>query len=295
MPFINNTTRPLIMGVLNVTPDSFSDGGKYFESQKAVERAWQMIEEGADIIDIGGESSGPGSEAVSLEEELHRVLPVLQKLQSELRRNKIKSENNLDAKSDENFSANPKISIDTYKAEVAETAIAEGADIINDVTALRGDPKMAQVLAKTSVPFIIMYSKDSTARTTREAVEYDDVIATIHNFFEGRLAYIAAAGIRRERCILDPGMGAFVSANPKYSLEILKYLEKFRDFGLPLLIGASRKSFIGQTLGLGLHERLEGSLACAAVAVMNGASIIRTHDVLQTRRVVDMVCAIRES
>lgn len=260
--------KPLVMGILNVTPDSFSDGGKFFEPKVAVDRALAMINEGADIIDIGGESSGPGSEHVSLEEELKRILPVVRQLRAQ---------------------TDAWISIDTYKAEVARQTIEIGADLINDVTAFRGDSDMADFLGKHEIPVVIMYSKDATARTTREMLQYKDVVRTVKDFLQERLEYGMRAGIARERFILDPGMGAFVSGDPQYSLQILKRLGEFQDFGLPILVGASRKGFIGNS------DRLEGSLACAAMAVMNSASILRVHDVKETRRVVDMIHAIAGS
>jgi len=276
--------KPLIMGILNVTPDSFSDGGKFKNIDQAVDYALQMVEQGADIIDIGGESTGPGSKNVSVEEELARVLPVLQELRK---------------KSD------VWISVDTYKSEVARRVLQEGADMINDVTALRGDPEMASVLRSTAaessvknsraldIPVILMYSKDQTPRTTREETQYEDIIATVKEFFEKRIAFAVKNGIAVERILLDPGMGAFVSADPKYSLQILSRLEQFLELGRPLVVGPSRKSFIGQVLNAQLHERLEGSLAACAVAVMHGTSILRVHDVQETRRLVDMVHAIK--
>ncbi len=289
----------LIMGILNVTPDSFADGGKFYgragvRVDAVVKRALEMVEAGADVIDVGGESSGPGSKDVSLKEELKRVMPVVQKLvQLRTRRSFL-------------------ISVDTYKAEVARQALEAGADMINDVTALRGDPDMASALAKfKDVPVVIMYSKDPTARTTREKVQYDDVIKTVSEFLQGRIEVGMKAGIARERFVIDPGMGAFVSADPKYSMQILKRLREFESFGLPILVGASRKGFIGEVLGeilktatqeapviaskegsftpLPAQDRLYGSLACAAVAVMNGASILRVHDVKETRQVRDMI------
>lgn len=266
--------KPLVMGVLNVTPDSFSDGGKYKNNNEAVEEALKMFEQGADIVDIGGESTGPGSKDVSADEELSRVLPVLESLR----------------KKTEGW-----ISVDTYKAEVARRALEAGADMINDVTAFRGDPKMAQTLAGYDVPVVLMYSKDSTARTTRENVQYEDIIAKIKDFFEERITAAVKSGIARERLLLDPGMGAFVSADPKYSLQILNRLEDLLKFKLPLAVGPSRKSFIGQVLDVPLNQRLEGTLASCAVAVMHGASILRVHDVQETRRTVDMVRAIMTS
>lgn len=272
--------KPLVMGVLNITPNSFSDGGKYFDAkdadniEKAVEGFNKMVEEGADIIDIGGESTGPGSTDVSVEEELKRVIPVLK----EARKN-----------------SDVLISVDTYKAEVAKQAIQNGADIINDVLALRGDPDLAEVLARSDLPVIFMFSKEPTGRTSGEQKTYNDIIKYVTDFFEDRLKFAHESGIDRERIILDPGQGAFVSGDPKYSLQILKHLKEFKKFNLPICIGASRKSVVGLTLNLPMHERLEGSLACAAAAVMNGANIIRAHDVKETKRVIDMTDAIMKS
>jgi dihydropteroate synthase len=334
-------SKPLVMGILNVTPDSFSDGGKFVKAggvvgghakvdevavneggkvdvDAAVARALQMASDGAEIIDIGGESSGPGSKDVSLEEELVRVIPVVRKLKQELEamqlmRTKVRNEF-LPGKAGNHKKAHDQaildfkkaisfddyrevfISVDTYKAEVARQAIEAGADIINDVTALRGDVDMASVLAKyPNVPVIIMYSKDPTARTTRENVQYDDVIATVRKFLAERISAGVGQGIARGRFIVDPGMGAFVSTDPKYSLEILRRLREFGTDkvlkGLPILIGASRKGFIGGAV----QDRLEGSLACAAIAMQNGASILRVHDVKETRRFVDMLAKVGEN
>ncbi len=266
--------KPLVMGILNVTPDSFSDGGKFKTNEEAVDEALKMFEQGADIVDIGGESTGPGSKDVSLAEELNRLMPVLESLRKK---------------------TDKWISIDTYKAEVARQTLDVGADMINDVTALRGDANMGQFLARYDVPVVLMYSKDAMARTTREETQYEDIIATIMKFFDERIAYAVQSGIARERLLLDPGMGAFVSADPKYSLQILSRLEKFLELELPLVVGPSRKSFIGQVLDAPLNKRLEGSLAACAVAVMHGASILRVHDVQETRRTVDMVRAIMNS
>lgn len=268
-------TKPLIMGVLNVTPDSFSDGGKFVKPDLALKHAIQMMKEGADIIDIGGESSGPNSKNVSLDEELSRILPILEKLRQE---------------------SDVLISIDTYKAKVAQISLQKGANIINDVTALRGDTNMAETLASFDVPIVIMYSKDPNARTTRQETQYENVFQTIHDFLEDRLNYAAKKGINRDRFILDPGMGAFISSDPKYSLQVLKNLAKFQSFKLPILIGASRKGFISQVLNLpagDMPQRLEGGLACAAIAVWNDAKIIRTHDIKATKQVIDMIWAIK--
>lgn len=266
--------KPVVMGILNLTPDSFSDGGFYMDHQLALEKALEMIAEGADIVDLGGESSGPGSRDVSFEKEAERVIPFLQKLRKH---------------------TEAWISVDTWKSEIARLAIENGADMVNDVTALRGDVAMSSVIADSNVPCVLMYSKDSTARTTVFAQNYVDVVQTVSDFFMKRLDAVFKAGILKKQCILDPGMGAFISTIPAYSLKILKQLETFKDFGLPLLIGPSRKSFIGKILDVKISDRLEGSLAACALGVWNGASIFRVHDVQSTRRVVDMVHAIQNS
>lgn len=266
--------KPLVMGILNVTPDSFSDGGKFRTREEAVEYALEMVEQGADILDVGGESTGPGSKDVGPGEELSRVLPVLELLRPK---------------------TDAWISVDTYKSSVAKAALEAGADMINDVTALRGDSGMGAVLAGYDVPVVLMYSKDPTPRTTREEIHYDDVVRTVKDFFTERIGVAAAGGIAPERLILDPGMGAFVSADPRYSLQLLHRLREFLSFDLPVLVGPSRKSFIGQVLDVPLNRRLEGTLGACAAAVMNGASILRVHDVQETRRLADMVHAIMTS
>jgi len=263
---------PCLMGVLNVTPDSFSDGGDFFSVEKAIARGLEMVSEGAAILDIGGESTGPESQEVSLEEELKRVIPVIRGLREK----------------------NPEImiSIDTWKAEVARQALEAGATMVNDVTALRGDLEMAKVVAKANVPVILMYSKDATARTTSKAVDYEDVIQTIRDFLAARVTVAEATGIRRENIWIDPGMGAFVSKKGCYSLEILRRLEELKTLGLPIVVGASRKGFIGEFCGgNGPKDRLEGSLAAATIALLNGASVIRAHDVKEHARVLKLVGA----
>lgn len=267
--------KPRVMGILNVTPDSFSDGGNYEHLNSAVKRFDEMVADGVDIIDVGGESTGPGSHDVSLEEELKRVIPVLKKLR---KRN-----------------LNIWLSIDTYKAEVARQAIEAGVDMVNDVLALRGDKGMCDLIAETEIPIVLMYSKDNSGRTTGESRQYTDIIEYISDFFKDKMQYAQKCGIKSEQIILDPGMGAFVSSDPKYSLQILKRLREFQKFGQPILIGPSRKSFIGQTLGLPLHDRAEGSFASAAVAMMNGAAIVRVHDTKETCRVRDILYAIEQS
>ncbi len=273
---IDALPRPLLMGVLNVTPDSFSDGGQFLAVEEAVAQASRLLAHGADWLDIGGESTGPGSREVSLAEELRRVLPVVERVRA----------------------AHPQvwISIDTWKAEVARQCLALGAKVINDVTALRRDPDMAQVLAEANAPVVLMYAKEANARTTNQARRYEDVIATIWNFFEERIGWAEAQGVRREQLILDPGMGAFVSADPRYSFEIVRRLPELKALGLPLLLGPSRKSFLaGVSAGRTLppSERLIPGLGVAAIAAWQGLDILRTHDVAEGRLLLDTVRALR--
>ena len=256
-------SKPQIMGILNVTPDSFSDGGDFFRIQdfhhnrKAELRIRQLIENGADIIDIGGESTGPGSKDVSLEEEMRRIKPVV------------------DYIAKNNPAEKVLFSIDTYKAPIAEYALENGFRIVNDVTALRGDPEMIDILIKHKPYVILMYAKDNTPRTTTESIEYDDVIAGIKTFFVGRIGQLVEAGFPEEKIIIDPGMGMFVSANPKYSLEIIERLPELKTLGYPILVGVSRKSFLGGKL----EERDQPSVEWSIKAIQNGAGIIRIHNV----------------
>ena len=254
---IIKSKKPVIMGVLNATPDSFSDGGKFNSPQKALERALEMEQEGADIIDIGGESTGPWSKDVTQEQELERVVPIIKAVR-----------------------ANTKIhiSIDTYKAEVARIALEQGADMINDVTALCKDEKMAPLIAEKKCHVVLMYSKDETPRTAIKETEYKDVINAIKNFWQERIFYASENGINLNQIILDPGMGHFVSSKPRYSFEIIARLGELANQGFPVLIGASRKSFLGGKM----ETRDERGLIISALAYLNGARIIRTHDVKNT-------------
>ena len=262
------SSRTHIMGVLNVTPDSFSDGGKFFKSDDAVRQGMEMIEEGADIIDVGGESTRPGSDPLPTEEELSRVIPVIK---------------SMSAKTD------VPISIDTYKAEVARRALDAGAQMINDISALRFDPKMKKVASKYKVPIVLMHIK-GTPKDMQKDPYYDDVIVEITEYLRQSIKMAEDAGIDREKIIIDPGIG--FGKRLQDNLNILKNLRKFSILGCPILIGCSRKSFIGKILDLPAEERLEGSLAALAVAVMNGANIVRVHDVKESERVVSLVDAI---
>ena len=250
-------SKPTIMGILNVTPDSFSDGGEYLAKSDFEIRISDLIKEGADIIDVGGESTGPGSKDVSLEEEMKRVKPVIDFV----------AENKLTEK--------VLFSIDTYKSEVAEYALENGFQIVNDVTALRSDSAMIGILIKYQPYVVLMYSKDNTPRTTTESVEYDDVIATIKTFLLERISALVQAGFPEDKIIIDPGMGMFVSANPKYSFEIIERLGELKKLSYPILAGVSRKSFLGGKLS----DRDPVSVEWSLKAIQNSASIIRMHNV----------------
>ncbi len=248
--------KPKIMGVLNVTPDSFSDGNLYSGIRESGIRIRQMIEEGADIVDVGGESTGPGSREVGFEEEMKRVKPVI------------------DFVFQNKMTEKTLFSIDTYKSEVADYALEHGFGMVNDVTALRGDPKMIEVLNRHKPYVVLMYSKDSSARTTTESVEYDDVVASIKTFLMERVSVLLESGFPEEKIVIDPGMGMFVSANPKYSFEIIERLSEFKVLGYPILIGVSRKSFLGGQV----EDRDLPSVEWSLKAIKNGVSIVRVHN-----------------
>jgi len=259
-----------IMGVLNVTPDSFSDGGAFAEKEKAVERAFEMVEQGADIIDIGGESTRPGSERISETEELERVIPVISELVGKI---------------------SVPVSIDTYKSVVASQAIRNGAEIVNDISGLRFDEGMKKVIAETNAGIIIMHMLGNPRNMQKEP-SYKDTVQEIYDFLKQRTEYAMSAGIEKERIIVDPGIGFGKRVSDNF--EILDRCGEFKSLEFPILIGASRKSFIGKTLGLPVKERLSGSLASCAVAIEEGVDILRVHDVYETRKFVDMYENIRE-
>jgi len=249
--------RAQVMGILNVTPDSFSDGGKFASFDNALKQVEQMINDGVDIIDIGGESTRPGAVDVSEADELTRVIPLLKAIKA-------------------NFTI--KVSIDTSKAQVMSQAIAHGADIINDVRALQNEGCLA-VLAKSDVPVCLMHMQ-GMPRTMQENPQYNDLIDDIKQFFNERIKACEDAGIKRERIILDPGFGFGKTLEQNYQL--LAQLHQFDDLGLPLLSGTSRKSMIGNLLQRNVDERLAGSLTTAIIAAQKNASIIRVHDVKET-------------
>jgi len=262
--------RPLIMGVLNVTPDSFYDGGRYSNLNRALERAFLMVEDGADIVDIGGESSRPGAKPVGQKEELERVIPVIEKLVPRVK---------------------VPISIDTYKSGVARRAIDAGARMVNDISALRMDEKMAKVVRSRGVPVCLMHMQ-GTPRNMQKNPRYKDVVSEIFSFLKQRIDFCEQAGIDVEQTIVDPGIG--FGKTVEHNLEILKNLDQFKSLGRPIMIGVSRKSFIGKVLQLEPEERLEGSLAAAVWCVNKGASILRVHDVRETKRALKIVETIQQ-
>jgi len=259
---------PVIMGILNVTPDSFSDGGRFIGRESALRRVREMIAEGAQIIDVGGESTRPGAQAVSVEEELERVIPVIEAVRSE---------------------TDVPISIDTSKPAVMRAAVEAGANIVNDVRALR-EPGALETVAGLGVPVCLMHMRGEP-RTMQQAPRYDDVVAEVLTFLEARAAACEAAGIPRERIILDPGFG--FGKTLEHNLALFRALPRFAATGMPVLVGVSRKSMIGQVLEVPVDERLAGSLALATLAVWLGAAIVRSHDVRETVHAVRMTAAVR--
>lgn len=258
----------LIMGILNMTPDSFSDGGLFSDVETAVEHAERMVSEGAHIIDVGGESSRPGADPVSTEVEMDRVLPVIKKL---AKRTEVP------------------ISIDTYKSSVARRALDVGACIVNDITALQGDPHMASIAAKADVPVVLMHMR-GTPENMQSDPRYDSLISEIISFLETRIQVAIDAGISPERIIIDPGIG--FGKTVAHNLEIIRRLGEFKSLEKPILMGTSRKSFIGKVLGTSSDSRLEGTAATVAVSIVNGADIVRVHNVKEMARVARMADAI---
>jgi len=262
--------RPLIMGILNVTPDSFSDGALYLDPRRAVARALAMQAEGADLIDVGGESTRPGAKPVSAQEEIKRVVPVIERLAARLK---------------------IPISIDTSKAAVAEAAIRAGAGMVNDVTALR-DPRMAETIARMGVPVVLMHMR-GTPRTMQRNANYRRLVPEILSELKQSIKKAKAAGIPAGKILIDPGLG--FSKRAEQNLVLLKSLPAFKAMGFPVVVGPSRKSFIGQILGLDVDDRIFGTAAAVALAVANGADIVRVHEVAAMRRVAAVAEAIQSS
>ncbi len=260
--------RTWLMGVLNVTPDSFSDGGLYYSKKNAVEKGLQLIEEGADILDIGGESSRPGADPISLEEEKRRILPVI----SEIRKH-----------------TDAFISVDTTKSEVLKSALDEGADILNDISGMRFDAKMPELASEKDIPVIIMHMKGNPKNMQKDPI-YKNVIQEIKFFLKQRINTALKAGIKRNRIIIDPGIG--FGKRLEDNLRIIRELGSLNELNLPILIGLSRKSFIGNLLNVSPEKRIEGTIVSSLICILQGAHIIRVHDVAALKKAVTVAEAI---
>ncbi|KAA3608506.1 MAG: dihydropteroate synthase [Calditrichaeota bacterium] len=259
---------PIIMGILNVTPDSFSDGGKFFDKQRAIDHALQMVEAGADIIDIGGESTRPGAEEVCLSEELGRVLPVIEGIRAD---------------------SNALISIDTYKSRVAKESIEAGANIINDISGTVFDQKMKEVIEEKKCPVILMHIK-GTPKNMQENPQYDDLHETVYRFLEERSVELES--LNGGKTIIDPGIGFGKSVSD--NLKLLRDVKDFTFLDKPILIGTSRKSFIGKIIERDVEERIFGSLTTEIYSLLNGADILRVHDIektLQVKKIIGKILA----
>lgn len=262
--------RPYIMGVVNVTPDSFSDGGKFYDRKRAVEHALALVEQGADILDIGGESTRPGSDPVPADSEIARVVPVIEEITR--------------------WVTTP-ISIDTTKAAVARAALQAGAVLVNDVSALRFDPEMAGTVAAAGVAVVLMHMRGTPKTMQQGEIVYDDLLGEISGFLRERIRHAQQAGINPERIIVDPGIGFGKTA--AHNLALIHRLDELAALGRPVLLGASRKAFIGQVLDVPVEQRLFGTAAAVAAGVLAGAHIIRVHDVAPMRQVALLAQAIR--
>lgn len=256
------------MGVINVTPDSFSDEGLYLDREKAVERGLELAEEGSDIIDIGGESTRPGSEPIPLDEELRRVIPVISELRKRI---------------------DTLISIDTTKSKVANAALDAGADIINDISSFQSDPNMFPLAAQKGAPIILMHIK-GIPKTMQANPYYENVLVEVKSFLEERFTTAIASGIKKEKIIIDPGIG--FGKRLQDNLALINNLQILEDLDRPILIGVSRKSFIGKILNTSPQERLEGTIASAVLSIVHGANILRVHDVASVKRAVLVAEAI---
>ena len=262
---------PVLMGILNVTPDSFSDGGEFFGVKPAVVQAEKMLDEGAHMIDVGGESTRPGSDPVSPEEELRRVFPVVRGI--------------LESRPE------TKISIDTYRASTAETALDAGARVVNDVTALRGDSRMAGLVAERGCPVVLMHMLGEPKSMQRDP-RYENVVREVRDFLVSRVEYAISAGVREENVILDPGIG--IGKTLRHNLELLNGLNVFVELGFFVLVGASRKSFLGKILGSDAPgDRLFGTVATNVIAYERGATLFRVHDIRANKEALEVAAAVR--
>lgn len=263
--------RPLMMGVVNVTPDSFSDGGRYLDPEAAVAHALRLVEEGADLLDIGAESTRPGADPVDEAEERRRAIPVVAAVAK---------------------SVTVPISIDTSKASVAEAALDAGAVLVNDVTALRGDPAMVEVIARTGAGIVLMHMS-GTPRTMQQNPCYEDVVGEVVAFFEERIRFAMSRGVVQKQIVLDPGIG--FGKLLEHNLTLLAQLDRFTGLGCPLLVGVSRKAFLGQLVDRPVQERQWATAAAVAMAVERGAGILRVHDVRAMREVMQVTMAISQA
>ena len=264
---VYNFDNMKVMGILNATDNSFFPGSRVGSVENAVNIAMKMIEDGADILDIGGESTRPGSDPVSEEQEINRVVPVIEGIRKK----------NKDAL----------ISVDTYRAKTAEEAIKAGADIINDISAMTFDDNMADVAVKYNAPVILMHIK-GTPKNMQKDPHYNDVIGEVKDFFKERIDYAISKGIKREKLILDPGIG--FGKNFDHNIELIKKIDSFYEFNMPILLAVSRKTFIGLALGnIPVEERLEGTIAVSCFAAMKNVDMIRVHDVLENKKAIKMI------
>jgi dihydropteroate synthase len=264
---------PFIVGILNVTPDSFSDGGDFLDPEAAAEQAAAMLDEGADMLDVGGESTRPGSDPVSQEEEIRRVVPVLERI----------------------LSVRPEavISVDTNRGGTATAALEAGASLVNDVTALRGDPRMVSVIEEAECPVILMHMQGDP-KTMQKDPHYEDVVREVRDFLAERAEYAVAAGVRPENIIVDPGIG--FGKNLEHNLALLHNLDEIVDLGFPVLIGASRKSFIGRITGVQeARDRVSGTVATTVLAFEQGATFFRVHDVRANREALAVAEAVLDT
>jgi dihydropteroate synthase len=263
--------RPaIVMGIVNVTPDSFSDGGRFFDQDAAVEHGLELSAEGAEIIDIGGESTRPRAEAVPVDEELRRVIPVIEKLRAK---------------------SNVLISIDTQKIEVARASLGAGASIVNDIAANRQSDAMFRLIEETGAGYVLMHMQ-GVPQTMQERPRYNDVVSEVSNFFSEKIRQTLDCGVRPEQIVLDPGIG--FGKTLEHNLQLLAKLDTFKVHNRPLLLGASRKSFMSKLLGADVKQRLGPSIACAVWAIEQGVQLIRAHDVAETVRAIRMMEAIME-
>jgi dihydropteroate synthase len=259
-----------LIGIVNITPDSFYDGGYYIKEENAIERIHELISNGASIIDIGGESSRPNSQPITIENEIDRILPVLRAIKGKVE---------------------IPISVDTYKSEVARIALEEGADIINDISAMRFDPKLPEIVAKYKAGLILMHMQ-GTPKNMQENPKYQDVIKEIHDFLQSRIEFAISNGIKKESIMIDPGIG--FGKTLEHNLTIIKNIDKFKNIGYPIVIGPSRKSFIGMVTGKEPEKRLFGTAGVVSYCAMKGVNLIRVHDVDEMKDVVDLIHAIEK-